>query len=518
VAAKIESGSAVNTYINTQTLVVGTHQNQGNGLKISPGITAIGQGGTSTTFNNSISLDGTNNNITITTTNCLFNTTNPPELANQPANGDNSNKIATTAWVLTNTGSGSGYVTAGGNNTFTGTNTFNNPVNIGNATGTNNAAIFISPAQSLVFNNNTNGGQFFFNYKDATTGNIANTVSIGSDGVSSGANLAGKSSFAASSSLTPAVLYMGVTSGSGTLNNIVGANDTYIIGSNGVDNGALTLSTYASNSSGSGGIRITKPLVDIRGYSISLNTTTTGGVTSTTTQPTYTDSSTSIPTTAWVQSVIANRTPLFLRAYTRLSPFSGQTTMGNISLNFSNNTGSGTLTINDSVTVRFSIRYDYNTASSNSSTIQSTYYKAYYGNMVIWPYRILNGPSPAVNVPLNGAFGTNTATNLTYGYTDPTLAPSGRFIWTDNYSFTTNYNATSPVDVAMPVYVTNNTTTSLQFKFTFPYTAASNAQGIVALSVYLELINTLGPDQQTAQVSSSGGLNGTNIAVLYSNF
>ena len=101
------------------------------------------------------------------------------------------------------------------------------------------------------------------------------------------------------------------------------------------------------------------------------------------------------------------------------------TPIGNLNINFTNGS---TLKVNDSITIRFWIRYDYN---NTSSTAQSIYYNSYYGNLIIYPNRVITNTS-SVPVYLSGSLNGQTG----YSYTNATFAPSGRYIWTENYAST----------------------------------------------------------------------------------
>jgi len=190
--------------------------------------------------------------------------------------------------------------------------------------------------------------------------------------------------------------------------------------------------------------------------------------------PAPTDSSTKIPTTAWVQSAIGSggggSIPLFLRGY-KIASGSVSSPMASVFVNFN---GSA-VTVNDNFTLRFSIRYDYNTDIVG----QSLYYNSYYGNLVVFPNRVITNNSVIL---LSGSINGNT----TYTYNDATYAPTGRYIWTENYS---NTQLTNPLNYTVnPVVLSTTNLTQLKFSFVTPYTAG--ASSICALSVSLELINS----------------------------
>jgi len=190
--------------------------------------------------------------------------------------------------------------------------------------------------------------------------------------------------------------------------------------------------------------------------------------------PASTDSSNKIPTTAWVQSAIGSggggSIPLFLRGY-KIASGVVTTPMASVFVNFN---GSA-VTVNDNFTLRFSIRYDYNTDIVG----QSLYYNSYYGNLVVFPNRLITNNSVIL---LSGSINGNT----TYTYNDATYAPTGRYIWTENYSNTQLINSLNYT--VNPVVLSTTNLTQLKFSFVTPYTAG--ASSICALSVSLELINS----------------------------
>lgn len=388
-------------------------------------------------------------------------------------------------------------ITVLGTSTFNGTETHNNAatftdvINIANGNTGNTTTFDVNGSNNLTINNNVNGGNMFFNIRDPTLNTICNTVSLTkSNGLNSGCSIinnppttiANFACFTASSASTTTSLSLCVTPNSGTLNNIVASNDPFIVGTGAGSNlGTLTLTTWSSSRLG---IRINSNSinsVEVAGQLIQLNATTTGGLTSSTTQPGPTDSSTSIPTTAWVQSAIASggNIPLFLRGYKHITntAIDYPITFGTIPINFTNG---ATLRTNDVFTIRYSIRYDFNITSS---TAQSNLFYSAYGNLNIYPHRVSTN-TLTVPVFLNGSLNGSSA----YGYQDATVAPRGRYIWTENFSNPEILDGTNRN--VNPIFITSVNQTSLTLNLGLPYQGITAPSNNCSISVYLELINT----------------------------
>jgi hypothetical protein len=405
-------------------------------------------------------------------------------------------------------------ITVLGTSTFNGTETHNNAatfkdvVNIG-PTGVNSTTLDTNGSGDFVIQQNSNSQRIIMTVKDltgagtntaslgalATTGWFASssigqamtaistvTDTIGSFyGLLSTANINAFSGKSNKTGSTNGRINLGV-SGTGTYNSITSANDAFVVGANtATDLGSLTLTTWSSSRLG---IRINSNSinsVETAGQLIQLNATTTGGLTSSTTQPGPTDSSTSIPTTAWVQSAIASggNTPLFLRGYKHITntAIDYPITFGTIPINFTNG---ATLRTNDVFTIRYSIRYDFNITSSTS---QSNLFYSAYGNLNIYPHRVSTN-TLAVPVYLNGSLNGSSA----YGYQDATVAPRGRYIWTENFSNPELLNVSNKND--NPIFITSVNQTSLTLNLGLPYQGLTAPSNNCSISVYLELINT----------------------------
>jgi len=235
-------------------------------------------------------------------------------------------------------------------------------------------------------------------------------------------------------------------------------NNITTLGQGGVTNGVYSNSFSCSNTAST-----------INGPASFSSTTPP---TSAQTIPASNDSSTKIPTTAWVQSAIGSSAPLFFRANLNQQPT--VTGTGTVNITF---TGGSAVSINDSFTLRYTIRYDYNTTGIG----QSIYYKSYYGNMTVWPNRVISN-SGGVPVLLNGSIAGNTQ----YEYVNATNAPNGRYIWTENYSNTQKIDSLN--DVTTPVGLTFFFQAQMSLLFNVPYVAPLSSS--CSLSVSLELINT----------------------------
>lgn len=208
--------------------------------------------------------------------------------------------------------------------------------------------------------------------------------------------------------------------------------------------------------------------------------TSTSPPTSDQTIPAPTDSSNKIPTTAWVQSAITTGgiVPLFLRGYKFITNtnIDWPITFGTIPINFTNG---ATLPTNSNCTIRFSIRYDFNITSS---TAQSNLFYSSYGNLNIYPNRISTN-TLAVPVYLNGSLNGSSA----YGYSDVTVAPRGRYIWTENYSNPEILDGTNRN--FNPIFITSINQASLTLNLGLPFQGTLAPTNNCAMSIYLEIIN-----------------------------
>lgn len=290
-----------------------------------------------------------------------------------------------------------------------------------------------------------------------------------------------------SNTLNTTALVVGCQSNVSNGLKIDSVGNTTLIGQGGTTNGVYTTSFSCDGTNST-----------IKGPAVFSSTT---APTSAQTIPASNDNSNKIPTTEWVQAAIVNgaASPLYYRAYKFMTnpviPLA-TTTIGNLTINFTNGS---TLKINDSVNIRFSIRFDYNITSS---TAQSLYYNTFYGNLIIYPNRIQTNtavnPVDANPVYLNGSFFGSTA----YTYSNVSLAPSGRWTWTDNY---TNSALNDPTNQnPQMIVITSLSQASITLNYYMPYNTATATVSNCSLSTYLEVVN----DNNSANtiVSTSGGV------------
>ena len=344
------------------------------------------------------------------------------------------------------------------------------------ANGLNTSTFDMNASNNLTINNNAAGGNMFLNIRDPTLNQVCNTVSLTkSGGLNSGCNIPNNPPtttsnficYTASSSATTTALQICVSPNSGSYNSIVASNDPFIVGTGSGSNlGSLVLTTWSSSKLG---IRINSNSinsVEVAGALIQLNATTTGGLTSTTTQPASNDSSTKIPTTAWVQSAITANPAII--PYYQVTAFFRNLAYGraaNIYFNFSGPAWG----LNEFFTVNF--RYEVNSVLTASVSPQpTTDFTVISGSIDIYPYRC------PVNVATDTAYGIGQASttpanfpqfnNSIYkpsiagyssafdlGTNDPTYYPYGRYFWVSNYSITqqgTQYSQTSPTNGLLP--------------------------------------------------------------------
>jgi hypothetical protein len=418
--------------------------------------------------------------------------------------------------------------------TFDGVADFDNTVNINSSilsltNGAFNTTLYMNPSNNLVINNNTAGGNMSFNIRDPTLNQVCNTLSYTkSNGLNSSCSVlnnppttsANFICFTASSASTTTALQLCVSPNSGSYNNLVAANDPFIVGTGAGSNlGSLVLTTWSSSRLG---IRINSNgvnNVEVAGATIQLNATSTGGLTSTTPQPAYTDSSTKIPTTAWVQSAISSggtTSPLpYYQSYYFISNTSVNTDRyGTVQLNF---TGANFL-VNDYFTLRFKFAV---VSGSTSTSSLGPNYTCLQGLIDVYPARCpgntgssgaygINQNLPSVsNFPLmNGSIYDGSAYNSNYVIPQQaTYVPnSGRWYYVTQYS-STGYAYSSTIPVPIIPYVTSGTANQSGFGFAIWSQLLTNTEN----TLYLELINR-GPNGtgQGITLTSNYSTTGTN--------
>ena len=365
------------------------------------------------------------------------------------------------------------------------------------ANGANTSTFDMNASNNLTINNNVAGGNMFFNIKDPTLGIVSNTVSFTkSGGLNSGCSVPNNPPttasnfvcFTASSASTTTALQLCVSPNSGSYNAIVAASDPFIVGTGAGSNlGSLVLTAWGSSALG---IRINTnksgPINSVvtEGALIQLNATTTGGLTSSTTITSPTDSSNKIPTTAWVQgAILAN--PSASIPYYQVTAFFRNLAYGraaNIYFNFSGVAWG----LNEFFTVSF--RYEVNSVLTASVSNQpTTDFTVINGSVDIYPYRCpLNigtdtayGIGQAGTTPANfPQFNNNIYKPSTSSYSsafdlgtnDATYYPYGRYFWVSNYSIAqqgTQYSQTSPTNGLLPLqpYIPSGTPGQQKFGF-----------------------------------------------------
>jgi hypothetical protein len=334
--------------------------------------------------------------------------------------------------------------------------TFQNTLTIAN--GANNSIVDMA-GSNLTISNNVSSGNITLNVENSSGITDTTLVVSSTDGAKATGNGLAFSAQNSGLGLNTGILRMGV--GSSLLyNGIVQANDSAVVGTStsGINNGALVLTTQ-SNIANSGGIRITQPTINMRGDNIQLNANTT--LTSTTTQPLSNDSSTHIPTTAWVQSAISGgalASPMpYYQAYYFLNAPANFDRYATFQFNFTG-TNWG---IND----YFSISLRCSLITTTNNTAVAPNYATFNTIIDVYPARCpANNTNPSaygVNPTqpnttnfslLNGSI-YNGGLQSAYVLTSNGLpyVPYGRWYYSNNYTIWTtgtSYPTTSPSPIA----------------------------------------------------------------------
>lgn len=338
------------------------------------------------------------------------------------------------------------------------------------ANGLNTATFDMDGSNNLTINNAADGGLIYSSVKDATRG-VSNSLTLSTGGgVTSRcllantlpANPSNFICYSAASVATTTSLQICVSPNAGVYNSLVEASDPFIVGNGAGSNlGALVLTAWGSTGLG---IRINTnksgPINSVvtTGALIQLNAITSGGLTSTTPQPAANDSSTKIPTTAWVQSAVAGISPI---PYYQVTAFFRNLSYGraaNIYFNFSGVAWG----LNEFFTVNF--RYEVNSVLTASVSPQpTTDFTVVSGSIDIYPFRCpLNiGTDTAYGIGQAGTTPTNFpkfdnsiykpsiagySSAFDLGTNDASYYPNGRYFWVTNYSISqqgTQYSAAS---------------------------------------------------------------------------
>jgi hypothetical protein len=282
--------------------------------------------------------------------------------------------------------------------------------------------------------------------------------------------------------------------------------------------GSLVLTTWSSSRLG---IRINSNgvnNVEVAGALIQLNATTNGGLTSSTPQPLATDSSTKIPTTAWVQSAITNNAspPVpYYQAYYFINAPSNFDRAGYFQFNF---TGAN-FDVNDYFS--FKARIVLTTTTSSLTTIAPNYTNVNF-TCDVYPARCpANATNPSaygVNPTqpnttnfslMNGSIYNGASLQSAYVVSSAggPYAPLGRWYFVSGYSITsqgTSYPTTNPAPIAP--YIAYGTAQQSAFGIGLWNTQLCNTN----FAINIELVNR-GPNGTgqgitlTSNYSLSGG-------------
>lgn len=314
------------------------------------------------------------------------------------------------------------------------------------ANGANTSTIDMNASNNLTMTNNVNSGTIALNVKN---GSGINDTKLEISSTNAVRGFGGGLAFSAQNTgggLQFGILRMGVSSAN-LYNDIVQANDSAVVGTStsGTNSGALVL-TCQSNIANSGGIRITQPTINMRGDNIQLNANTL--LTSTTPQPLANDSSTKIPTTAWVQSAITQAAlpaPFFQFSgvYVGNQSLTPPVRVSTIQFNFT-----GSSWTNNSyftIAVKFSSMYYNNSTNATSSDYQNISFTC-----DIYPFRCpgnttangaygvgQNGNTPSNMPSFNNSIYDGTAYGTTYVFpVNATYSPYGRWFYSQGYAYT----------------------------------------------------------------------------------
>jgi hypothetical protein len=173
--------------------------------------------------------------------------------------------------------------------------------------------------------------------------------------------------------------------------------------------------------------------------------TTTGSLTSSATQPASNDSSTKIPTTAWVQSTLTNLTPATINI-TATSAYAGFNcnVNNNAKLSFTGNTKLSNVNVS-ATTIGEGITFDFNIGGAaptlatimtyrlNFTKTDGTNWSQVSFDIDFYPNRFPSGNQGFVETY---NIDNQILDNASYVIpTDPTRAPQGRMYWTYNQVF-----------------------------------------------------------------------------------
>jgi hypothetical protein len=451
----------------------------------------------------------------------------PTSTATQPAAGDSSTNMPTTAWVQTAVAAGGGNILPL-NNQFTGTNSFGKPVTLNGATdldrifnnvyyqfqdklslATTVGQIYGSSG-SLIFDNDINNGTYSFAANNAVgvqstplafnTTNMSITVPTEVSVTSSATSVEALRIKDLTSNKQLTILPYSTAN---NYNGIVRAGDVSIVSNTvaGIDASSLAITVYATNKVGilldgisamigAGGAGSGTPTSALTcsgtGATLTGALTITGQPFSTIAQPAFSDTSQKMPTTAWVQGAITS---------------SGVKNTWNYQI-FNNNTNLGGA---QTAVATISVPYNINSTFSNSIRLEVSYCIFVNGANVITP-----SPVPISTVaPTSPNPNTITILDL-YWRPSPTLQYGALVTQSTFAGVLTSQTYQHPTQGALTYTpITISTTQSgannlIAVTINFPniaYTAPSYLGNLVSASASIRIVNSQGATTRTTSIS-----------------
>ena len=205
------------------------------------------------------------------------------------------------------------------------------------------------------------------------------------------------------------------------------------------------------------------------------------------------DNTNSIPTTAWVQSLISSSG---LKRAWKSGNFTGGGGNSACDVTISGcGTGSAIWTQNESLTLRVS--YHQQWANSGTSPTVSTIYQSCTADVVLYPWRFTAGwltqagaPNGAPRGEINQNLIFATATTTAFAPTDATYLPNGRQFWCNNLNWVSN----SPSAPTGRLYISglSSDINTVRFIVANPYgfsTVPSGVTGTYSFNISVELLN-----------------------------
>ena len=212
------------------------------------------------------------------------------------------------------------------------------------------------------------------------------------------------------------------------------------------------------------------------------------------------DNTNSMPTTAWVQSLLSAYVPPAPTSAVKRAWKSGNFTGGGgnsaCDVTISGcGTGSAIWTQNESLTLRVS--YHQQWANSGTSPTVSTIYQSCTADVVLYPWRFTAGwltqagaPNGAPRGEINQNLIFATATTTAFAPTDATYLPNGRQFWCNDLNWVSN----SPSAPTGRLYISglSSDINTVRFIVANPYgfsTVPSGVTGTYSFNISVELLN-----------------------------